>query len=380
MPIRLDFVLWGASFVFELGRRYRNAPRDAKYVHMKYTTWAIDYCYMFAMLCFIETYVSTHFTPLTIFVVQAANSCLVVAVDILKAVLFADLLPKAKIEHLKHLGQSLREAVFTVQGIKGNFGFLGKLIGGQGILLDWEASPAIVRTSARHNLWYFVKIGLGWIPAASALYVYVDFWTCEPLNEAILVLGEGEWYECHVSRFLKVYLEFMIMAAIKDTISMNLAHQMFHSHPWLMKLHKTHHLPRRELTVANAFYFDVPDLIVEDGIGPLMLIMLKSVLGGVASVHYASFYLCVVCDQTVHSVDPYTCMFWNPLLDNLMRGALSHNLHHAVNKGHYTIWPEHHFKGVASAGHKADVKATDGFDVDVREYNKIFETDFPEDL
>lgn len=139
-----------------------------------------------------------------------------------------------------------------------------------------------------------------------------------------------------------------------------------------------HHLPMKELSVINAFYFDVLDLILEDGIGPMIVCLMKGLFGAPMSVHYMAYYFCVLCDQTVHSLDPYTCSFWNPLLDNLMRPCMSHNLHHALNRGHYTIWPLHHFVGVA--GVKLDPKSVEGFEEDVKEYNKTFDTAFPVEL
>ena len=205
----------------------------------------------------------------------------------------------------------------------------------------------------------------------------MGLFTCEPLHDIILVIGEGEWYECHITRFLKVYLEFLIIAFIKDGVSMNILHQMFHT--MFYDHHKIHHLPMKELSVMNAFYFDIFDLVAEDGIGPMMLIGLKLMSGGVPSVHYMSYFFVVLCDQTVHSLDPYTAVFWNPLLDNTMRGTMSHNLHHSLNRGHYTIWPLHHLIGVEGPNNKAG-KALDGFEIDIAEYNKTFDTNFPHAL
>ncbi len=215
------------------------------------------------------------------------------------------------------------------------------------------------------------------IPAVVAAHVFLGLFTCEPLNEIIYVIGEGEVYECHISRFLKVYLEFLIIAFIKDGISMNVLHQMFHTR--FYDHHKTHHLPMKELSVMNAFYFDVFDLFAEDGAGPLLLVGIKALAGGAANVHYASYLLTVLCDQCVHSLDPYTAVYWNPLFDNIMRCTVSHNLHHSLNRGHYTIWPLHHIIGVDSPNNKSG-SALSGFESDIEEYNKVFDTNFPPSL
>jgi len=292
---------------------------------------------------------------------------------LLKALFFWNLLPKAKTDHIKHLWNSLQHALFTVKGMKDNVKFFGKLLTGQGTFYEFDIGKSS-RRSVRHNIWYFCKIGLFAIPLVTAIQVKLGMFTCDPLNEIIYVLGEGEWYECHISRFLKVYLEYLLIAFIKDAVSMNIMHQMFHT--CMYHHHATHHLPMKNLSNLNSFYFDIPDLFIEDGIGPMMLMGLKALGGGDCSVHYMSFYFTVLCDQSVHSLNPYTAVFWNPLLDNIMRGAVSHNLHHALNKGHYTIWPQHHFIGVVSPDQKTG-KATDGFEIDIQEYNNIFDTKFP---
>lgn len=160
MPFRLDVALWGASLAITLARRGRLIfSTDAKYLGMKYTTWAIDYCYIGFMMYFIDIFLSANFTPENVFLHQVANSVGVVGVDILKAVLFSSMIPKAKKDHLKHLGSSLIRALFTVQGIKDNFRFFGKILAGQGWLREWDEGKSI-RKSIRHQIWYFVKIGL----------------------------------------------------------------------------------------------------------------------------------------------------------------------------------------------------------------------------
>ena len=215
------------------------------------------------------------------------------------------------------------------------------------------------------------------IPAIVATQVNLGLLTCEPINEIIYVIGEGEVYECHISRFLKVYLEFLIIGFIKDGISMNILHQMFHSR--FYDHHKTHHLPMKELSLMNALYIDVFDIFVEDGVGPLLLMGIKAMTGGVANVHYASYLLTLLGDLTIHSLDPYTAVYWNPLFDNIMRCVVSHNLHHSLNHGHYTVWPLHHIIGVDSPNNKSE-SALSGFESDIEQYNKAFDTNFPPSL
>lgn len=126
------------------------------------------------------------------------------------------------------LAKTLITALFTPSGWMDTFRFFGKLLSGQGIISEWDEGKS-VRKSIRHQIWYFAKIGLFWIPLACALQVKVGLFTCEPLLEIVKVIGEGEWYECHVSRFVYVYAEFLVVMFVKDGISMNVVHQMFHN-------------------------------------------------------------------------------------------------------------------------------------------------------
>ena len=161
MPFRLDHAIWVASVAITLITRVSLLVKtEKKYVGMKYATWAIDYCYAGLTLYFVEKYLVTDFTPEKVFVHQVLNSTFVCLIDILKALLFSSLLPKAKLDHLKSLGKSLLDAMFTVDGIKANFKFLGSLLAGQGTAFEWEEDKTTVRKSVRHQLWYFFKIGV----------------------------------------------------------------------------------------------------------------------------------------------------------------------------------------------------------------------------
>jgi len=348
-----------------------------KYSNMKYLTWAIDYAYMGGMLYFLNTFLSgDNFTARNILLHQAANSILICVVDLLKAISFYKLIAKAKTNHLIMLKKNLVQAFSTKAGIKGNFQFLYRILMGEGTLTEFRDKKTQI-FSIRHQIFYFIKIGLISIPLACFLQVKIKMMYWAPLTDSVLIIGAGEWYELHISQLLVVYLEYLVISFLKDGIAMNILHQLFHTIWW--SHHETHHLPEKELSVFNAFYFDVPDLIGENLIGPLLFCAIKVLFGGSScSIHYASFFLSVVCDQTVHSLNPYTITFWNPLLDNFLRPNLSHNLHHSSKVRHYTIWPLHQIQGVSGPNNKG--KARDTFSFDIDDYNKTFDTHFPRDL
>ena len=106
---------------------------------------------------------------------------------------------------------------------------------------------------------------------------------------------------------------------------MNSVHQLLHTIWW--SHYKTHHLPDNKFSMLNAFYFGVLNHIGENLIRQFLFCLIKLFFGWFScSIHYVLFVLSVVCDQTVHSFNPYTITFLNPLLDNFLRLNLSHIL------------------------------------------------------
>mmetsp|Transcript_24830 Transcript_24830/g.27816 ORF Transcript_24830/g.27816 Transcript_24830/m.27816 type:complete len:293 (-) Transcript_24830:158-1036(-) len=84
-----------------------------------------------------------------------------------------------------------------------------------------------------------------------------------PLRDSVMVIGVDKWYELHISQLLVIYLQYIVISYIKDKIVM----QIF--------------------------------------LGPLLFCSIIVFFGESSfSIHYASFFLSVVLDQTVHSFDP----------------------------------------------------------------------------
>merc|ERR1712161_122755 len=93
--------------------------------------------------------------------------------------------------------------------------------------------------------------------------VNIDMMYWAPLTDSVMVIGDGEWYELPISQLLVAYIEYLVISFIKDEIAM----QIF--------------------------------------IGPLLICSIIVFFGESSfSIHYASFFLSVVLDQTVHNLDP----------------------------------------------------------------------------
>ncbi len=388
MPIHLGLALFGATTAITAIHRTKVTIKNKKvydadesrsqYVWMKWMTWAMDYSFVGLIFFVFDKMIiaDDSFTPKKAFIQTCIFAISLYAHDLIKAFWFRDLVAKAKMDHLALIRKDLVHACTTIDGMKKNFSFLFRLLKGEGWLTEFMDGKA-QRYSVRHHIWYFIKTGIFLVPAAVALQVNYGIMYWLPITQNVCIYGKGEWYETHVSQFVVIYMEFLIVMFIKDGISMNIFHQIMHNSKWYDH-HKTHHLPMKEISVVNSLYIDIPDAIVENVIGPTFLCSLKFLFGAEPSLHYYTFLLATTCDLNLHSISPYSACFWNPLFDNVMRCTISHSLHHATNIGHYTIWPLHQIPGMSGPKHKG--KNIDGFDYDIREYNRIFQTRFPEDL
>merc|ERR1712161_177391 len=168
-----------------------NITERNKYINMKFFTWIIDYVYMGGMLYFLNTFLSgDSFTAWNILLHQAANSILVCMFDLLKAISFYKLVAKAKTDHLIMLKKNLVQAFSTKAGIKGNFQFLYRVLIGEGTLTEFRGKKTQL-FSIRHQIFYFVKIGLISIPLAYFLQVKIGMMYWKPLTDSVMIIGVG---------------------------------------------------------------------------------------------------------------------------------------------------------------------------------------------
>jgi len=94
-----------------------------------------------------------------------------------------------------------------------------------------------------------------------------------------------------------------------------------------------------------------------------MVCMVQYLLGLDVGIHWFVGVLLTFHDGALHSINPYSIMYFNPILDNRLKGNVTHQLHHALNKGYYLFVPYEHFD--------ADARSKD-----VQKYNKVFKTTF----
>uniref|UniRef100_A0A7S0FYM6 Fatty acid hydroxylase domain-containing protein n=1 Tax=Pyrodinium bahamense TaxID=73915 RepID=A0A7S0FYM6_9DINO len=360
------------------GEESAQQKRDpARYREVKLTTALLDYGFVAGLFGLCNWMVSgPNFSPvaaaLTVPMFAFANVCL----DLLKAWLFADVVAEVKLNHLQALGQELA-GLFSVDGAREVCRFLGRVLCGEGVFRDFRD-----KNEARHgvlfHIFYFVKVACVMVPLALYLQTKLGLFSFPSLANVVVTYGTGEWWELQLTTMSVVYLEYLLMSFIKDAASMNILHQIMHKQWYPM--HKVHHLPMKELSGVNVWFFDVADLLMENVMAPLILLGVKwlsNPSAGVPSLHFLSFLLLAIMDINIHSICPYTVGFYNPVLDMCLRCNVSHQLHHALNTGHYTVWPWHQLKGVSHFDAKENKNVDGSIELDFKAYNTIFNTHFP---
>ena len=130
-------------------------------------------------------------------------------------------------------------------------------------------------------------------------------------------------------------------------------------------LHKKHHIAKKSCQSFDAFQFTFPDLLIEGGNAPFVILAIKSILGFPVTIHVASVTMLGIQQILAHSCNPHSLYFFNPILDHIFRVNIEHQLHHAVpSRAHETITN-------LSVAHLT----VDGRRKLLREYEKVFDVD-----
>ena len=187
------------------------------------------------------------------------------------------------------------------------------------------------------------------------------------LSFLALLLGNHACNDSILSWFvlLRIYFETVASFAVTE-ILMHLSHRWMHEQAYF--LHKKHHTGKSGVMSLHAPDFDLIDLIIEFGAGIPTLIVIKQLLRLDPKIHFLTFNFQIMVSHQLHSGNPYAVYFFNPVLDHFARTALGHNLHHAIQKGHYLGVPWSHFV------------CTNNRQNDIRLYNKHMNTCFPEHI
>jgi len=349
---------------------------DARYAFVKYLTTALDYAEMIGLLYYLnEHYAGEKFNPRAAFMIFITTQTSVVCMDIFKGIIFSDVVPKAKTDHLKHLGKEFI-GLFSPSGLVSIAKFFMKLLTGEGIIRNFK-DKGEQRRGILYHLYYNIKSGFITAPALMYMVAYCGFFTLQPAFETAYEIPLGD-FTIPVPNFVNNYVIYLFMSFIKDTICMNILHQMMHRH-WYDK-HYVHHLPMKEVSNINYTFFDIEDMMLENSVAPALILLLKFCMDPTKTpiIDMFSYILLLHNDANSHSICPYTVGFFFPPLDAILSPTVSHTLHHALNMGHYTIWPLHQLKGIFQYDNRSKTNVDGSLAKDWATYNRVFKTDFPE--
>jgi hypothetical protein len=100
---------------------------------------------------------------------------------------------------------------------------------------------------------------------------------------------------------LVVSSDYWVINLIKDNVSMRYIHPWMHQ-PENYWIHKRHHLGNKNLCVLpGAFLFDMLDLTLEFGVGPVLGMVVRShMLGMDPSIHVLAFMFSIWTDGNIH--------------------------------------------------------------------------------
>ena len=141
-------------------------------------------------------------------------------------------------------------------------------------------------------------------------------------------------YEGFFKTYFDIAVEYWLMALLKDIVSLNYFHEWMHR-PENYHIHKHHHQVREEVQANHAFHIDSLDLFLENHIGLFLALFVKWLIWGKIDISYISFLCLSWQDIMIHSLNPYTVIHFNPILDFFHKPIIEHNLHHILNKGYY---------------------------------------------
>jgi len=350
---------------------------DARYAFVKYLTITMDYAQMFALFSFFnEHYTGDRFTPLVAGKMFMITHVTLVCMDIIKGIIFADVVAKAKTDHLKHLGKDFIH-LFTPSGLVEIAKFLLKLAKGEGTIFRFS-DKGEQRRGVLYHIFYQIQNAFLFAPGMAFLSAYCGTFVLRPIFDTAFVIELGKNISIPVPYLVNNYLIFIAMSFIKDAICMNVLHQMMHRH-WYKK-HYVHHLPMKEVSNVNFTFFDLEDVFLENLVAPALLLLLKFLMDPTKTptIDMFAYTLLQFSDVNSHSLCPYTIGFFFPPLDSKFSIVISHNLHHALNMGHYTIWPLHQLKGIFMYDNREKVNVDGSLAQDWATYNRVFKTDFPE--
>jgi len=220
-------------------------------------------------------------------------------------------------------------------------------------LYFWLMGDRIAKAKRDYSLtWDNYKYALQTLfifSANSALMQFQGFLYWEPLTFS-------------VKTFMDVLVPFYILQILKDIISLAPFHKLMHTNKTMAKFHEAHHEVKLNCQCLMALHIGVIDLVIENGIAPILYLGARCIIGLPMQVHVAAIFFGGSMDILIHSINPYSSCLFNPILDMIFKCNLAHHVHHGMLTKNYTFIPYHHIWDFGSE--------------DARRYNKVMKTNF----
>jgi sterol desaturase/sphingolipid hydroxylase (fatty acid hydroxylase superfamily) len=187
--------------------------------------------------------------------------------------------------------------------------------------------------------------------------------TMEPgMDWSTTILDVLYYQPSFVSAYITTITAFYLLLLMKDFFVMNLLHRLLHYMPLYHIFHITHHEVSRNSQFHLAFHSNPIDILLESVGPPFFLWGLLSFAGfPIYRVPISTIHLMALFEGGIHSINPYTILFWNPVVDRHLNANIMHTIHHVTINKYYTTVPLHHL-----------VKG--GYIDDARTYDRIMHT------
>jgi len=155
------------------------------------------------------------------------------------------------------------------------------------------------------------------------------------------IFAYGDWFVLTTS--WKSALEIWVQAhfiSFFQLSALDSIHFTSHLYPPAYPSHKHHHTVRRDCTAFKAHHLEPIDAFATLWGFPMAFCLWQYFFQ--TKLHVFSFLLVLCQDLLVHSCNPHSPYLFNPILDQLMKPTLSHNLHHSETHSNISHIPYHH--------------------------------------
>lgn len=141
--------------------------------------------------------------------------------------------------------------------------------------------------------------------------------------------------------YAEIIFTFYIFQVLKD-LGLAVIHKRMHESKWAYQYHKEHHTVGKNAQNVMAYHIDFIDLFAENLVSPFLYNLLCKAIGVSSQSHFYTVGFSAFMDIQIHSVNPYSITFMNPILDYFLMSNIAHQIHHSLQTENYMFIPYHH--------------------------------------